>query len=328
MNLLKQWFSHKYSLILILAITLLSYILAALLPLLSVILIGFLLGVLSGNLYPFEASCQKDFSFAGSKLLEISVVFLAFSINFTNIKSLGLPMITTVVLTLIVVLILSILLSKWFKCPNTTAWLTGFGTAICGSSAIAAAAPLVSKDKNDAAIALAVVNLLGSIAMIALPFLLNLFPLSITFKGLLLGGSLHSVGNVAGAAYTMDKEIGDAAITIKMARVALLSPALLFFQYLTTQNNKIGIKQYLKLPFYLILFLIISIMVSLIAIPPSFTHLMENSGKFVLTLAMVAIGLNIQVRHLISSGRKAMLFGIVIFILQLLLLSTFGLILL
>lgn len=42
---------------------------------------------------------------------------------------------------------------------------------------------------------------------------------------------------LAGAGYAMGNEIRQTAITIKLARVALLSPAIIFFNYLVDKNN-------------------------------------------------------------------------------------------
>lgn len=302
----------------------LALLLASFTSLLSVILLGFLLGVLAGNLYPFSRDFQDGFGFTGTKFLEISVVFLAFSIKLSNLQSLGWQSVLILLVTIVTVIVLSIWLSRWLQFKGATAWLTGFGTAICGSSAIAAAAPLVGQKREEVGISLAVVNLLGSIAMIALPFLFHYIDLSAPFKGLIIGGTLHSVGNVAGAAYAVDDAVGEAAITVKLARVALLSPALVLFNYLVNKGKGLHWKAYFKLPVYLWVFIVITVMVSVVDLPKSVVGFTEESGKIILTIAMAAIGLRINIRDLLHSGRKAILFGILIFVLQLLLVVGMG----
>ena len=61
---------------------------------------------------------------------------------------------------------------------------------------------------------MAVVNLFGSVGMIVLPLVLVKFDLSTTQLGLLIGGTLHSVGNVVGAGYAINDGVGEAATTI------------------------------------------------------------------------------------------------------------------
>ncbi|HMP88417.1 MAG TPA: putative sulfate exporter family transporter, partial [Lacibacter sp.] len=211
------------------------------------------------------------------------------------------------------------------KCPGSTSWLIGFGTAICGSSAIAALAPGVSKSREDVGIAMAVINLFGSLGMIALPLLLVRMDWSTTQLGLLLGGSLHSVGNVAGAGYSVSNEVGEAAITIKLARVALLSPALIFFNFLVNRHEAKNWKQHFILPWYLWSFIGITFLTSFVQIPASFLGLMDTMGKIVLTVGMAAIGLKVSFRKLFVSGRKGVVFGLIVFAVQLSLLALLAL---
>jgi len=50
-----------------------------------------------------------------------------------------------------------------------TAMLVGCGTAICGTSAIIAAAPIIAADDDDVLISVSTVNILGLLAMLGLP---------------------------------------------------------------------------------------------------------------------------------------------------------------
>ncbi len=181
------------------SITLIALLLSYFPSSVNIILAGMLLGILFGNLIKIPASFNAGISFTSSKILEFSILFLAFSINYSNIAKVGWGSFLLLATVIMIVLMLTVYLSKKFQCPGSTGWLIGFGTAICGSSAIAALAPSVSKDKNDVVIAMAVVNLFGSIGMIAMPFIFQSLSLPDEQIGFMLGGTLHSVGNVAGA---------------------------------------------------------------------------------------------------------------------------------
>jgi uncharacterized integral membrane protein (TIGR00698 family) len=288
---------------------------------LNSVIIALLMGIIIGNLVALPDRISSGVTFTSSKLLELSIIFLAFSINYNHIAALGAESFIVVALVLFAIVLLSFFLAKKFKCPGSTGWLVGFGTAICGSSAIAALSPSVTKDKEDVAIAMAVVNLFGTLGMIALPILLVRFGLDITASGLLIGGSLHSVGNVAGAGYAMSPEVGEAALTIKLARVALLTPGLILFNYLANRETVSSWKEHFRLPWYLIGFILITVLVSVVSIPPVFSDAMDEIGKIVLTIAMAAIGLKVGFKSLIRSGKKGLVFGLVIFAIQLSLLS-------
>ena len=314
--------------LLALAIGIPSYFLASFTPSwLNSILIAILLGIVIGNLIKIPQTFQSGIGFTSGKLLELSILFLALSINYTHIAALGASSFAIIGLMVFSMLLLTFYLSRKANCPGATGWLVGFGTTICGSSAIAALAPSVKKNEDDVAISMAVVNLYGSMGMIALPFILQSFQMNTTQLGLLIGGTLHSVGNVAGAGYGMGKEIGDAAITIKLARVALLSPALIFFNYLVNKDETNTWKDHFKLPWYLWSFIAITIISSFIQFPKSFLEMMENGGKILLTIAMAAIGLKVSFQKLFSSGKKGITFGLLLFAAQIILVSVLMLIL-
>ncbi|HRD54450.1 MAG TPA: putative sulfate exporter family transporter, partial [Flavobacteriales bacterium] len=158
---------------------------------LNAILLALLLGMLVGNLLRVPTSFQPGIGFTSSKLLELAVLFLAFSINYTHITALGMGSFSIVAVLLVAMVLITFFLARVVKCPGSTGWLVGFGTAICGSSAIAALAPRVAKNSEDVGIAMAVVNLFGSVGMVLLPLVLVSFDLDARQLGLLIGGTLH-----------------------------------------------------------------------------------------------------------------------------------------
>ncbi|MDZ4667461.1 MAG: putative sulfate exporter family transporter [bacterium] len=288
---------------------------------LNSILLSLLLGMLAGNLLKIPTSFQTGISFIGSKLLEISILFLAFSINYANIAALGIGSFSIIGIMVLMLLLVSFYLATKINCPGATGWLVGFGTTICGSAAIAALAPSIKKNEDDVAISMAVVNLFGSLGMIVLPFVLLRLNLSTQQMGIMLGGTLHSVGNVAGAGYSMSKDVGEAAITIKLARVALLSPALIFFNYLVNKDQVKHWKEHFKLPWYLWGFIVITLLSSVVNFPKELVQTMELGGKILLSMVMAAIGLKVSFQKLLQSGKKGLGFGLIIFIFQIILVA-------
>jgi uncharacterized integral membrane protein (TIGR00698 family) len=280
------------------------------------ILMALLIGMLIGNFFRIPEQFNSGISFTSGKLLELSILFLAFSINYTHITRLGASNFIIIIVMVVIMVLITYYISNKVKCPGSTGWLVGFGTAICGSSAIAALAPSVAKNKEDVGIAMAVVNLFGSIGMIALPFLMMKLDLDVMQMGMLLGGTLHSVGNVAGSGYLISDEVGEAAITIKLARVAMLSPALIFFNYLVNKEKVNHWKEHFRLPWYLWGFIIITVFTSVVPFPDSFLGFMDQAGKIILTIAMAAIGLKVSFRKLFESGRRGVGFGLMAFLIQ------------
>ena len=300
------------------AIGIISFFLAKYTPsAINSVMIALILGIALGNSWKVPEVFSSGISFTSGKLLELSIIFLAFAINYTNIAKIGSGSFVAVAVVLFVLLLLTVFLSKRFNFTGSTGWLIGFGTAICGSSAIAALSPSVTKDKEDVAVSMAVVNLYGTLGMIFLPMILLRVGMGANDMVLMIGGSLHSVGNVAGAGFTVGPEAGEAAITIKLARVALLTPGLIFINFLINRKTAASWKDHFKLPWYLIGFILITILGTFVTFPESFLETMESIGKIILTIAMGAIGMKVSFSKLISSGRKGLGFGLLIFIVQL-----------
>ncbi len=280
-----------------------------------------ILGVALRNLIAIPSDWEAGISFTSAKMLELSIVFLAFGIDYGKIADLGVSSFIGITLTVTVVLIATYFMSKKFQCPTNTGLLVGFGTAICGSSAIAALAPsLKNGEKEDVAISMAVVNLIGTLGMLFLPFVLVGFLQSDTEMGFFIGASLHSVGNVAGAGFAIGKEAGDIAITVKLARVALLTPGLFFMNYLINKGAPAGQKARFQLPWYLIGFILISAAYSVIDFPTEISKGARSAGNIILSIAMAGIGLKVSFKKLLQAGKRGLRFGLAIFAVQIVML--------
>lgn len=283
-------------------------------PGLSSVIFGLLIGIVLGNLWTPTATFQTGISFSSGKVLEFSIVMMAFEMNISALSQVGLPILAIVLISVVAILGFTLFLSKRMNCPQENGWLIGFGTAICGSSAISAIGPLITKDKAQIGISLAVINILGGLGIFFVSALIPLFELESTQAGVLVGGSLHSVGHVAGAAALLDEEARNVAISVKLVRVAMLTPALILFSNIINSKQNKETKYSFKLPIYLILFIVVSLFVSFIGVPKEVVSITKNLSSIGLTVAMVGIGLGISFKKLLQTGMKALSFGIVIFL--------------
>src|SRR5690606_12730695 len=91
------------------------------------------------------------------------------------------------------------------------------GTAICGASAILAINTSTQASEEDVAYSLACVTLFGSISMLVIPLLAQIWGLDRILFSVWAGASIHEIGQVAGAALQFGQESGEIAMVAKLA---------------------------------------------------------------------------------------------------------------
>ena len=113
------------------------------------------------------------------------------------------------------------------------------GNAVCGSSAIAATAPVIDADDKEKGIAITIVNITGIVLMFILPVIANaLFKADTMQTGALIGGTLQSVGQVAASGAMVGESVKDMAMIFKILRVVLLVVVVFIFGHLKHKSNE------------------------------------------------------------------------------------------
>lgn len=113
-----------------------------------------------------------------SQLLAWSVMGLGAAMNLETVARVGLQGFGYTMAGISLTLALGGLLGRWLKVGRNTAILVSVGTAICGGSAIAAAAPVIRADEEETSVSLATVFLLNAAALLIFPVIGHAFTLS------------------------------------------------------------------------------------------------------------------------------------------------------
>ena len=94
---------------------------------------------------------DRGIAFCGKKVLQYSIVFLGFALNLGVVLRVGSQSLLVMVFTLAAAFITAALVGRALKVKRNAKVLIGVGTAICGGSAIAAAAPVIDSDGQEVA---------------------------------------------------------------------------------------------------------------------------------------------------------------------------------
>lgn len=207
------------------------------------LLIGIVLSFSLGN--PFQSFTRK----ATQKLLQISIVGLGFSINIKEAIYAGKDGLFLMIVSITTTLLLGYLLGRLFNVEKKTAYLISVGTAICGGSAIAAMAPTIKAKGVQISVALGVVFLLNSVALLLFPFLGHEMNLSQHQFGLWAATAIHDTSSVVGAANKYGASALITATTVKLTRALFIIPLTLISGLFFRSGTK-----KVKIPYFIFLF--------------------------------------------------------------------------
>lgn len=290
-------------------------------PRVGAVPLAILLGIAVSAVRAPGARLGKGIGFAEKTVLAAAVVLLGVKLDLGLLSPLGGAAIALVVGVVVVTLLLGAPLARLLGLPGPLGVLLGVGSAICGTSAIAAAAPLVAEDGEQIGLSIAVVNLLGTVGMFIVPAIALALSLGEPAGALLVGGSLQAVGHVVAAGFALSDTVGRTATAVKMGRVFLLAPLILALGLLKGRTDRADAtsprRRGGRLPGYLYGFVLLAVLASLGWLPARAVDPLDRLGKVLLAVAMAGVGLRIEVRSLIRRGPRALLAGALLFACQL-----------
>ncbi len=286
-----------------------------------------ILGMIISNTTPLSSKFTAGIKLSEKELLSLAIMLLGFNLQLKSLSALGFFPLLIIVFVQIITILTGLGMGKLFGFNSKTSLLLGVGNAVCGSSAIAAVSPVIKAEESDTGISIGVVNFLGTIGIFLVPALaVKVLNLAEMQTGILIGGSLQAVGQVVAAGFSVNDKVGEISTIIKMARIAMLGPIILVISLLLNKKNskksqKKKINRGNLIPAIIVWFIIFSIIRSLadyFKLSPSLPWKeVSQVSKFILTIAMVGIGMKIKFIDLIKQGPKSLTVGLLIFIVQL-----------
>jgi uncharacterized membrane protein YadS len=126
--------------------------------------------------------------------------------------------------------------------------------------------------------------------------------------GFLIGASIHDVAQAIGGGYAFSDAAGSYATVIKLGRVALLAPVVLIVSLVigaASRAHGTPIWRQLTLPWFIIAFLAVVALNSIVAVPPHLAALTLAVSKGLLLLAVTATAMRSRMDLLMEMGWRA-----------------------
>jgi uncharacterized integral membrane protein (TIGR00698 family) len=294
----------------------------------SPLIIGIVLGIFYANTlhHRMPEAWLPGISFTARRILRLAVILYGFYITLQEVMTIGWVGFATasfiVISTLSIAYVVGVYLLGMDK---QTTLLTGAGSAICGAAAILAFEPVIKAKGHQTTTAVATVVTFGTLAMLIYPLIYQWGILNLDAHGwgIYIGATVHEVAQVVGAASDIGQTVCNDAVIVKMTRVMLLVPVLLFMGWWWVKYGERGRGEHghsednttsLTIPWFALGFLAVVGFNSLHLLPASLVATLQHIDQFLLTMAMTALGMETSLDKLKGVGIKPFILAMVLFV--------------
>jgi uncharacterized integral membrane protein (TIGR00698 family) len=277
-------------------------------PIVEGLVVAILLGILIRALWTPRPHLEPGIQFTAKELLEVAVLLLGTSVDLPLLVRAGPTLAVGIVLLVVIGLGASFAIGRALGLPPKLAILVACGNAICGNSAIAAVAPVIHADHEHVASSIAFTAILGVIVVVGLPFLIAPLGLSHYQYGVLAGLTVYAVPQVLAAAFPVSVLSGQVGTLVKLLRVLMLGPVVLFFALKTGRQPGEARPRLTRLvPWFIVGFLLLAGLRSAGTIPASIVAPLKSLSSWLTVAAMAALGLSVDLRAVRRVGRPVVL---------------------
>jgi len=288
-----------------------AYLLGRLIPVVGGPVLGITLGILITSVWKQPDASRKGIKFTSKYILQMAVVLLGFDMNTASVIRVGQQSLLVICLTLSAAFLTAFFVGRLLQINKKLTTLIGVGTAICGGSAIAAASSAINADDQDISYSISTIFLFNVIAVFLFPVIGRLLHLSDTGFGMWAGTAINDTSSVVAAGYSFSNAAGNFATVVKLTRSLMIVPVTLALAWITARDNQ-GQKNFnfaKVFPWFVLGFLAAAILNSTGWIAAPITATLAQMGKFLIIMAMAAIGLNTSIQAFVKAGPRALFLG-------------------
>lgn len=272
---------------------------------LEALVLAILVGMVIRTFVPLPRQLNPGISFTAKQILEVAIVLLGASVDVPAVIGAGPGLIAGIVIVVACSITLSLTFGRLIGLTPKMAVLVAVGNSICGNSAIAAVAPVIEASPDDIASSIALTAVLGVALVLALPLLIPLLSLTLYQYGVVAGLSVYAVPQVLAATFPVSAISGKMGTLVKLVRVMLLGPVVLFFSLRSQKGRPVtdfNLTSYV--PWFIIGFLLFAFLRSFGILPANVANVMWAISGLLTIAAMAALGLGVDVQSVRHAGAR------------------------
>ena len=243
--------------------------------------------------------------------LQLGVIALGAGMNLGVVVRVGGTGIIVTASSIAIALVVGHLLGKALRVSGQTPLLISIGTAICGGSAIAAAASVLDPEEHETSVALAVVFVLNAVGLVLFPIIGHAIGLSQPVFGRWAALAIHDTSSVVGAGLAYGSVALAVATTTKLARALWIAPLTVG---LAISRRKQGSLRDVKWPWFILGFIAVAALVTFVPAVAKVGPHIVLVGRRSLVVALFLIGLSLSRAALARVGTRPLLLGIALWL--------------
>ena len=288
--------------------------------------IAMFLGMAINYFLGAKGALTPGVKFTSKKILKTAIVLLGLSLNIKTILTVGRMSLVVMLFTLLTCFGGGYFIGKALGLNWKLSNLISAGTGICGGSAIAAIAPTIDAEDNDVAYAISATFLFDMAMIVLFPIMGSALGMTDTAFGIWAGTAVNDTSSVVATGYAFSEGAGDYATMVKLTRTLSIIPTVVVFalvqmrlkkkEALANSTDGSAIKAKFSIgkifPWFILGFLAMSVLASLVTIPAEVVSGTKDVSKFLMVSALAAIGLNTSFGDLKKSGIRPMIHGFII----------------
>ena len=287
--------------------------------------IALFLGMIFNHFKPIaNSSMESGVIFSSKRILKFAIILLGASLNITTILEAGKISLVVMVFTLIAAFGGGYLLGKLLGLDWRLSSLISSGTGICGGSAIAAVSPIIEAEDYQISYAMSSTFIFDILMILLFPLFGRWLSLSDMAYGLWTGTAVNDTSSVVAAGYAFSEAAGDFATMVKLTRTLSIIPVALIFSFIqvhltkkkaaTETDHSTDVMESIQkvFPWFILGFLAMALLNSVGFIPAVLSGVFKDLSKFLMVMALGAIGLKTDLNEMKQSGIAPMIHGFLI----------------
>ncbi|MDA8438177.1 MAG: putative sulfate exporter family transporter [Propionibacterium sp.] len=317
---------HVPGLVAALALAGVATVLGTWVPVIGGPVFGLVLGAVIGHLVLHTApeddsrlahSLDPGLRFAAKPLLQLAIVVLGTGLSLHQVAQVGGSSFPVMIGTLTVALVGAAVVGRLLHIDGDATTLIGVGTGICGASAIAATTAVIKPKERDVAYAIGTIFTFNIAAVIIFPVLGHLMHMSGRSFGLWAGTAVNDMSSVVATAYSYGQGSGSYALVVKLTRSLMIVPIVIVLSILhnrrrRTAGDHTSVPWRKVVPLFIIGFVAAAALNSLGLIPAGWHGGLGWLGAFLITTALAAIGLTLDLGEMRKAGVRPLLMGAIL----------------